>query len=149
MNCSSIPDYTHTLDLVAAASVAAIVVYFVTEGNTRVVSWAIIGALLLASAAVELPFLNRLRIKYTTYSVNAEYVYITRGALVRTSVLIPIRQILNVESVQGPLLERLGYAKVRFRSISGSVSLAPLEATAVESIRRAVALRRGDNHAGG
>lgn len=137
------------LDITTVATVAAMVTYFFADGQMRVILWSIIAALLLISAAVELPFLNRVRVKYTTYSVNSEYVYITRGALVRNSTLIPTRQILNVESIQGPLLSKLGYAKVRFRSISGSVSLGPLDATAVENIRRAVALRRSDNHAGG
>ena len=130
------------VELVGTAVAACSVILWTLGGNARLFSLAALATLTLVGLAVELPLLNRLRLRYTSYSVNARYVYITRGAIIRSSVLIPVHQILNVETVQGPLLRRFVLAKVRFQCITDVEALGPLDPAAVAAIRRAVASSR-------
>lgn len=136
------------LELVAGALAIALTVSWIFDGDLRVVLLPVLGVLTVVSLCVELPVLNRLRLRYTSYSVEPGYVYITRGAIIRSSVLIPTRNILNVETVEGPLLRRFGFVKVRFRCITDTESLGPLDPAAVVDIRRAIAyLGERDDHA--
>lgn len=116
--------------------VAAALAWWFLEGSALYLSWLVLGILALVAFAVELPILNKRRVRNTSYSVEDEYVYITRGAVLRRSVFIPVRHILNVETVQGPLLRRFGFVKVRFVCITEVESLLPLDAAAVADIRR-------------
>lgn len=118
--------------------VAAVVTSQVFDGGTRTFVLLLLVVLTALSLAVELPVLNRLRVRHTSYSVQPGFVYITRGALVRRSVFIASHQIQNVETVQGPLLRRFGFVKVRLKCITDVESLGPLDPSAVLAIRRAV-----------
>lgn len=134
-------------ELTCAALAAIALVLWALEGSSRHRALLTIGVLTVLGLALELPILNRYRLRYTRYSVSPTFVFITRGALVRRSVLIPTRQILNVETVQGPLLRRFDFAKVRFKCITEVETLGPLDPAAVLEIRRVVALLKPHSRA--
>ena len=131
----------------SVAPLAVLGVLWVLSEGARPYALVALAVLYAVSLTVELPLLNRLRVRNTSYSVEPGYVYITRGALINHSVLIALHQILSVETVQGPLLERFGFAKVRFRCLTDVEWLGPLDADAVIEVRRAIAQQRrsGDN----
>lgn len=134
--------YVNVRDAVSIAGVALIagcVVVWTLDGAAQLLFLTLLAVLTVTSAVTELLFLNRLRVRYTSYTVDPEIIYIARGALIRRRVLIPTRQVLNVESVQGPLLRKLGLAEVRFKSITHVESLGPLDPAAVVAIRRTLA----------
>ncbi len=129
-----------SIELAVAATVGVLVILWGLDGRTERLALVAVAVLTMLGLAVELPFLNRLHLRWTSYSVDPTFVYVVRGVLIRRSVLIPTRQILNVETVEGPLLRRFGFAKVRFRCITDVESLDPLDRTAVTEIRMVVAL---------
>ncbi len=126
------------IELVTAALIAMMISSQALDGGVRTAVLLALGGLTAMGLAIELPLLNRLRVRYTSYSAQPGFIYITRGALVRRSVFIASHQIQNVETVQGPLLRRFGFAKVRFKCITNVESLGPLDPSAVVAIRRAV-----------
>ncbi len=128
-----------TVELTVAVSVGAVLVLWGLDGSAQAWGLLALGLLAALGLAVELPMINRLHMRYTRYSVDPTFVYITRGALIQRSVLIPTRQILNVETVQGPLLRKFGFAKVRFKCITDVEGLGPLDPAAVLEIRSVVA----------
>ena len=127
-------------ELAAAALLLGGAAWWFLDGSEQIVAYLAITALGLVAVTVELPWLNRRRYAFTTYSVDDNFVYITRGAIFRRSVLLPKRQILNVETIQGPLLRQFGFANVRFSCITEVESLGPLDNDAIMAIRAAVAI---------
>lgn len=125
------------LGLVGMLVLACAAVGWLLEGRVRVTVLAGAVAIFLVGLAVE-PLLNRRTVRWTSYSVEADFIYIARGALLRRSVFLPTRQILNVETVQGPLLQRFGLVKVRFSSITEIESLGPLSPASVLAIRSVI-----------
>lgn len=82
--------------------------------------------------------INRLRMQYTTYSVDASQVHIARGKVFRQAVTISTAQIFNIEIRQGPLLRHFGLVKVKFICIADVEPLGPLTTTAAETIRNTI-----------
>lgn len=132
----------------ASVAVLSVAAWWFLSGGGRVLAFVAIAALAGVAVVVELPWLNRRRVKYTTYSLDSRFVYMTRGAVFRRSVLLPMRQILNVETVEGPMLRAFGFVNVRFSCITEVESLGPLDAEAVLMIRRAVARASAVIHEG-
>ncbi|QGQ20021.1 PH domain-containing protein [Cellulomonas sp. JZ18] len=95
--------------------------------------------------AVEVPLLDRHKMATTSYTVDPNLVYIARGRWWRRTVSISTAQIINVESVQGPILRRFGLVMVRFTCLADVEALGPLTPEVAERVRETV-LRaaRGD-----
>ncbi|KAL9098458.1 MAG: hypothetical protein Q9187_009661 [Circinaria calcarea] len=67
-------------------------------------------ALYALLVVVDLLIINRLIVQRTSYTTTSEFIYITKGAVLRTTVIVPIDQVLSVDTVEGPLLSRRGFA---------------------------------------
>jgi membrane protein YdbS with pleckstrin-like domain len=86
----------------------------------------------------EFQVINRLRMQYTTYSVDASQVQVARGKVFRRVVTISTAQILNIEIRQGPLLRHFGLVKVKFICIADVETLGPVSVTAAEAMRHTI-----------
>ncbi|MFT4052748.1 MAG: PH domain-containing protein [Microbacterium sp.] len=128
----------HALVVVVIGCAGAGAIAFVPDSSLRGILWALTGVLVTSSLSIELPWLNRVHVRTTSYSVTGAYVYIARGRLWRRSVVIATPQILNVEISQGPLLRAFGLVSVRLLSIVELEHLGPLERDAAERIRSTV-----------
>lgn len=128
----------HALAAVVVGSGMAFGVSFLPDSQLRIVFWIVIGLLVASSLAIELPWLNRVHVRVTSYTVTDSYVYIVRGWLWRRSAIVATSRILNVEISQGPLLRLFGLFSVRLMSIMELEHLGPLERDAAERIRATV-----------
>lgn len=125
------------LDLLAAVVVAVVALrWYAPTWQSN--GYLAIGVLAGISFLVEAPLLNRLRVRHTSYMVDPDFMYVTRGAFIKSSVLIPTGQIQSIETVQGPLLDRFGFATLRCKCITQVESLGPLDKVSVDRIREAV-----------
>ncbi len=120
-----------TLTATLAAGAALLV-----QGQVLVVSLVVLGLLLVATLLVEVLLTNPLLVRSSSYTVSPDFVYITRGVVLRRSSLILRASLVNIETVEGPLLTRFGLAKVRFRGVTTSEVLGPVDAHQVLAIRR-------------
>lgn len=126
-----------TVTLVVGALVAGVAVV-IPDPALRVVVWAGTALLVLVSLLVELPWLNRVRVRTTSYTVTPDFIYVVRGRLWRRSVLIATPQVLNVEIVQGPLLRSFGLVAMRFTCITETEWLGPLDPDSADRARATV-----------
>lgn len=120
--------------IIVMGSAAALVSWLVPEPWR---TWILIAvpALTVISLLVELPFMNRLEVKHTSYEVSATEVRLRKGVLFTRDTVISAAQILNVSVAEGPLLRRFGLAKVQFTSISHIEPLGPVTLEQANSIR--------------
>lgn len=128
--------------VVGALGVAA--ASFIPDPTTRVVAWVVIAGFVASTLVIELPVLNRLHVRTTSYTVSADYVYIARGWLLRRSLLISTTKVLNVEIVQGPLLRRFGLVTMRIASVIEHENLGPLEPAEAERLRGIILDSQGE-----
>jgi len=89
-------------------------------------------------ALYEFLVINRLRMQYTTYSVDASQVQVARGKVFHRVATISTAQILNMEIRQGPLLRHFGLVKVKFICIADVETLGPVSIAAAEEMRRTI-----------
>lgn len=133
------------LEAAAGAVLVSAAAFTVVGGVWR---WRVlvVGAVLVAAElAVETLVLNPRRVARTSYAVGPHAVHVTRGAVLRRSLVIATRQILSVETIRGPILAHLGLRTVRFRLLADVESLGPVSPAAAAAIRRAVA-HAGEDH---
>lgn len=133
--------YLNLRDAVVTIAVGvglAVGIAFVPDDTVRVALWVVLTVLMASSLLIELPWLNRMQVRHTSYTVTAEYVYVTRGWLWRRTVVIATPQVLNVEIVQGPLLRAFDVVSVRFTCITDIERLGPLRREAAEAARMTV-----------
>lgn len=131
--------------LLATAGLVAAQVFL--DGSWLTVGRIAVAVLVVSVVCLEIPVMNRLTMRWTTYTVTPEHVYLVRGGVLRRSTFIPTRQILSVETAQGPLLRHFDLAQVRFHCISEVESFGPLDATTVARVREAIALVDTDDAA--
>lgn len=130
---------------VLAVGVTAAVVLFVPPA-WRLAAWIVLAISVMVGAAVDVPIINRLQVRSTSFEVTHDAVYIRRGILLRRDTIISTAQLLNVTVVDGPLLRRYGLVKVAFATIAHVEPLGPLTADHAEQLR-SLALgvaRKGD-----
>ena len=126
------------VDTVMTVVIAAVLTVFFLPERWRTAALVTLAALFMISVPLETAVLEVMRVRNTSYTATPEFVYLTKGVIFRTSVLIPGHQILAVETVEGPLLRKFGFVTVRFRCLTTSEELGPLNAAAVSELRRAV-----------
>lgn len=103
-------------------------------------SWrpALLGAvivLVLLGLLIDVPLIDRLVVRNTTYEVNDDRVLISRGVFLHRDLALSTAQILTVTIVQGPLLRRFGFAKLALATLTESETLAPLTLAEAEALR--------------
>lgn len=92
----------------------------------------------IVGALVDLPIVNRIIIRNTSYEVVDDLVRIRRGVLVHRDLTISAVQILTVSIVDGPILRRYGLAKVHFTTIAHTDPLGPVTVAEAEALRRRI-----------
>lgn len=92
-------------------------------------------AMFVAGLPLEILVVNRWKIRYTRYSVDGEMVEVHRGRLFQKRLYVPSRQVLNVESTQGPLLRRQGDVYVKFTCLTEVEKLGPVSQEEFHRIR--------------
>lgn len=95
-------------------------------------------ALLILSLLIEMPIVNRLAIKNTSYEVSESEVRIRKGVLLTRDTVISAAQILNVSIAEGPILKSFGLAKVNFTSIAHVEPLGPVTLAEANDIRNTI-----------
>lgn len=105
-------------------------------------------ALIVVGGSVEIPVLNRLQVRRTSYEVTEDAVRIRRGMLLRRDVVIATAQLLNVTIIDGPILRRFGLVKIAFVTIANVELLGPIEVGHAHELRlRALAPQLRVTHA--
>ena len=123
------------LDVIAVTVVVAALIMWLAPEQWRLPAVVILVLLLIAGLAVDLPFINRLSVRSTSYELDQAAVRIRRGILISRDTVISTAQLLNVTIVQGPLLRRFGLVKIAFTTIANVEPLGPLSADEAESLR--------------
>lgn len=103
-------------------------------------SWrpALLGAVLalaLLGLLIDVPLVDRLVVRNTTYEVDDDRVLISRGVLFHRDLALSTAQILTVTVVQGPLLRRFGFAKLALATLTESETLTPLPLAEADALR--------------
>lgn len=106
-------------------------------------SWAItlawiVAGVLVVFCVLDLTFLNRMKHRFYSYSVDHAEVSVTQGLLVRTTMTLAVPQILSVEIIRGPLQRPLGLASVRFACVVEGETLGPVTVEEAERIKAIV-----------
>lgn len=105
----------------------------------------VVAPVVVLSVVLDVLVLNRVQFRSYSFTVTPEFVYVAQGRLFRRSATIPTAQILNVETVQGPLSASMGLVTVRFTCLLAVDGVGPLLPDRAERIRRAVLDRRADS----
>lgn len=133
--------YLHMRSLVEITfvilAVLAVVMLLLPEewrglGGAAVLVLGIIGML------VDLPIVNRLIVRNTSYEMIDDLVCIRRGVLIHRDLTISAAQILTVSIVDGPLLRRYGLVKVKLTTIAQTDPLGPVTVAEAEELRRRI-----------
>ncbi len=120
--------------VVMAAIAATLVAWFVRERYTAALL-AAIALITLAGLLIDLPVVNRLIVRNTSYEVTPSMIRIRRGVWVSKDTVVATAQVLNVTVVEGPLLRRFGFAKLRFATIADVQPLGPLALDEARQLR--------------
>ena len=133
--------YLNLVDVISTSATALVVIaaaiaFLPPEWRVAAVIAIIVAS--LVGVGVELPLLNRLRVRHTSYTVTSEIVYLARGVLIRRIVTLPAAHVLNVEIVQGPILRRCDLVTIRFVTITAIEPLGPLTPDAARVIRASI-----------
>lgn len=126
------------LETFTGSAILAATITLLPDPALRAVAWSTLAALVVIALLIELPWLSRRHVECSSYTVTPDFVYIARGSLIRRSRTISTAQILNVETVQGPLTRRFGMLFVRFTCVAGIESLGPLDTDAADAVRAVV-----------
>lgn len=94
-------------------------------------------------SAVVLPRLHR---SYR-YTLSTGSVVVESGGLVRRQLVVPLHQVLYVETHQGPVLRGYGLTRVRLGTIADPRSVGPLTRDAAQALCRAVEASRASSEA--
>ncbi|MFD2793541.1 PH domain-containing protein [Promicromonospora vindobonensis] len=105
----------------------------------------VVAPVVVLGVLIDVLMANRVQFRNYSFTVTPEFVYVARGRLFRRSATIPTAQILNVETVQGPLLASMGLVTVRFTCLLEVDGVGPLTPDRAEHIRRAVLDRGADS----
>lgn len=133
--------------LLLAAGLAAVLI-FRAEWMFFWGPW-VLAPIVVLGTALDVLVINRVQFQNYSFTVTSEFVYVARGRLFRRSATIPTSQILNVETVQGPLLAAMGLVAVRFTCLLDVDGIGPVLPDSAEQIRRAVLAQRADNEMAG
>lgn len=139
--------YLNARACLEAVATAVVLTVVAVVGLDEAWRWGVLAAgavLILLGLVLEVRWLNPLRMRTLSYTVGPRFIYVVRGVLLRRSTTVATHQVLNVESVQGPLLARFDLEKLRFRLLADTLELGPLHESTVVDVRRAVALLRED-----
>ena len=99
-------------------------------------------ALVVLAAAVEsFAVLPRRHARYR-YRIAERSIVVESGALVVRQLVVPLHQVLYVETYQGPVLRAHGLSLVRLGTIADPKSVGPLTREDAETLRRAVETSR-------
>lgn len=129
-------------ELAVGTVVIAMLLAQFAEGRWATVAWSLLLVGTALTALVEIPYFDKLKVRFTTFSANSERVVVRRGRWLRKVTTIPSRQILSVEVVEGPLLRRFALVNVRFTCISEIERLGPLEPAVARDLVEIVAKLR-------
>ncbi|MBP2436605.1 PH domain-containing protein [Microbacterium amylolyticum] len=88
--------------------------------------------------ALDILVINVRLIRSVRYTIDAQSLRIRRGLLIKQEMELPLRHVISVSIVQGPMLRRLGLAKVRFMTIAQPQVLGPVDVLTAEKIRASV-----------
>lgn len=121
------------LDIMILTVLAVIAIWAFVPTSWRPAAWALLAVSVALGIAIDLPVVNRLQVRNTSYEVTEDAVRLRRGMLLRRDTVISTAQLLNVTIIDGPLLRRYGLAKVAFTTIAHIEPLGPV--TAAEALR--------------
>lgn len=100
---------------------------------TRVVL-VLAAALLVIWAALDLTILAPRRHAAYRFRVDDRVIEVHRGVLVASELLIPLDQVLFVDTRQGPLVRLFGVTTVRIGTVGSSHDIGPLEPDHAEAL---------------
>jgi membrane protein YdbS with pleckstrin-like domain len=133
--------YWSTHSVLGAVGVLAVVLPLVLwlggRGALETAAWIAVPVVAVLTL-VDVLVLNPLRLANRSYTVTADAVYIARGRFVRTTLVMPTAQVLNVEIAEGPLLRAFGMVRVRFVCIGDGPVIGPVLPGEAEALRRRV-----------
>lgn len=119
------------LVLVALLSIAILVL----PHEWQTVAWITILAGGVIGIFVDLPIVNRIIVRNTSYEADGNLIRIQRGVLFHRDLTISAAQILTVSIVDGPLLRRYSLVNVRFTTIAHTNPLGPMTRIEAERLR--------------
>ncbi|MFE7846345.1 PH domain-containing protein [Microbacterium sp. NPDC057407] len=111
----NIRSVVEVITLTALALVSGVVF---APGSWLLPLFALSAALCAVGLLMEVPLLNRLEVRHTSFIIANGAVCIRRGRLIRREIVINSEQLLNVSILHGPLLRRMGLVKVKFTTIA-------------------------------
>lgn len=98
--------------------------------------------LAVVAAVVEAVVILPRRHRSYRYRVNPGSVVVESGAVVRRELVVPLHQVLYVETESGPVLRAYGLTRVRLGTIADPKSVGPVTPDAAEVLRAAVEASR-------
>lgn len=123
----------------AAALAVAVAVFHGPWGADSWRTWELpVVGLVVAIALLEALVVIPRRHRYYRYALFDDSVVVVRGRLYHRCSIYPLRQVLYVETRQGPLLRRYGLLTLHLGTISEPHTVGPLERAVAEELRRAV-----------
>lgn len=132
----------NVIGLVVASAVLGLVA---TVGHPVVAQpWIIpLAGLALGVALLESAVVLPRRHRSYRYGILPASVVVESGTFVRRQLVVPLHQILYVETHQGPVLRAYGLTRVQLGTIADPKSIGPLTPESAEALRRAVDGCRG------
>lgn len=131
-------------NLLGTAAVAAVLV-FVSTGPFSPDGWRSWAATLLlltvVLGSVEGLLVVPRRHAWYRYALRDDCVVVVRGRLWLRETVFPLRQVLYVETRQGPVMRRYGLSTVRLGTIAESHAVGPLPTRVAEEFRAVVDAR--------
>lgn len=102
----------------------------------------LLAVLVAVALTVDLPLVNRLAVRSTSYECDGTTLRIRRGILFSRDIAVPCAQILDVVIAEVPLLRSCGLVGVRCRTIMGGERLGPVTPAEADRIRSVILGRR-------
>lgn len=124
------------------AALAALTVGLITSLAFAVVlpkymlPWGLVALAVIASVfAIEILIYLPLRFRNYSYTIDSSYVHLARGKLFRRSVIIPCDRVLNVGSVQGPIMRRMHLTALGITTLLDVEHFGPFPEDLVDDLR--------------
>lgn len=113
--------------VVALCTVAELLRRFVLNDGTTWIAWALV-AVGVVGGLVDIAVFNRRLVRYTVIEGSATRTVLRTGRWVVTDICVRTESVLTVDVKEGPLLRRLGLARIRLNGLGRFPEFPPLAA---------------------
>ncbi|MDR0487845.1 MAG: PH domain-containing protein [Propionibacteriaceae bacterium] len=130
----------HAVFTAAFAVVFLTVVWIFVRGYSQRITdiYIILVASITVLVSIDLLIALKWKFRHYSFTVTGNYIYVVQGRFIRRALLIPIRCVISVEALQGPLMRSLGLYSLEITTLLKIDSFGPFTLDIADELRATI-----------